>query len=227
MRVRQNKIFIWIMDKLKPWEVFFAFFIFLVFALIMEEKFGELFNFSSKLFSRIMVSVYYIATVSFFFFYYRKDFPDLAEQFRFLPLNFLNGILALFLIFLSSLVLPRFLILRNYAFEGEFNFRKTCLLNIVTFISVVLIIPIVEEIFHRGILLKLFLKHYSLPYAIIFNGVTFALAHLGTPSLFLIFNLIKVFFYGILLSSITYKSKNLSFAFAFHIANNFIAYFLW
>jgi len=211
-------------DKSKPWGIFLAFYLSLILINLVINKLDQLVGFSSSIFFLIMSALSNIIVVAFFFFYYKKRFHDLVTLFRFSLLNFLHGIFSLLLIFLVSLVLPRLLILKDFASASDigFNFTKFSWLSFIAFITMVIVIPITEEIFTRGVLLRLFLEYYSLPLAIIFNGVAFALGHIA-PRPFLFFYIMEIFFYGVFLSSITYKTKNLSFAFGFHIANNFLA----
>jgi len=91
----------------------------------------------------------------------------------------------------------------------------------VVFISVGIIAPILEEILFRGIILKGFLKNYTVWKAIIFSSLIFAVAH---------FNIrqgIVTFFMGVFLGWLYYKTKSLILPIYAHIINNSLAVFVF
>ena len=89
----------------------------------------------------------------------------------------------------------------------------------IVLISVGIIAPILEEILFRGIILKGFLKNYTVWKAITFSSLIFAIAH---------FNLrqgIVTFLMGFFLGWLYFKTKSLILPIFAHIINNSLAVF--
>jgi len=82
----------------------------------------------------------------------------------------------------------------------------------------VLIGPVCEEIFFRGIILEGFAKKYDPTKAIIFSALIFGLIHLQP------LQVIGAFFAGLILGWIYLKTKSLWVVIALHVINNFIAF---
>ena len=221
MKPLENKI----RKKLEPWFLLICFFLILGLALMIQSKLEELFklHFSVSTNNAIFGLLNFFL-VCFFFFYYKKKFPELLSQLRFSIKYFLYGLFTLFVLVLIYDFLPNLFILKELA---PYNFEKISW-SIIEFIVPIFIGPILEEVFFRGILLRLFIDSYSLSWGIVLCGLSFAVLHLvplpGQTLFSLFMEFFARWFHGILLSAVTYKTKNLSFAFGFHIANNFLAF---
>lgn len=84
----------------------------------------------------------------------------------------------------------------------------------------VLIVPIIEELFFRGFILKNFLKRYSPIYAILLSSIIFAFHHQDIESLLFYFAL------GVIFGILFYTSKSLTISTMAHIIWNASSFFL-
>jgi hypothetical protein len=85
-------------------------------------------------------------------------------------------------------------------------------------IIIVLIAPIIEEIFFRGILLRTISDKIGIYYGSIISAAIFATFHTQWQ------NIIPIFILGLIINSIVIKGKSLYPAIAFHMLNNAIAF---
>jgi membrane protease YdiL (CAAX protease family) len=92
-------------------------------------------------------------------------------------------------------------------FEGE-HYR---LANILSVLDIVLIAPIIEEIFFRGFLLTSLTTRFSIKNSILISSAIFGIVHT---------DLIGATIFGIVLSIIYLKAKSLYAPIIIHIANN-------
>lgn len=83
-----------------------------------------------------------------------------------------------------------------------------------TFLSIVIVAPILEELIFRGIILDGLLKKYSPIKSIIIASVLFGIVHLNP------WQFIAAFSLGIFIGWIYYKTKSVSYAIIIHAANN-------
>ncbi len=88
------------------------------------------------------------------------------------------------------------------------------IVNVLVFIDLVLIAPIVEEFFVRGILLTRWSIKWGTPKAILVSSLTFGILHT---------NFVDAFFFGIVLSILYIRTKSLFIPICIHIVNNLIA----
>lgn len=86
----------------------------------------------------------------------------------------------------------------------------------VSVITIVIVAPLVEEIFFRGFLLRTFLAKYPERWAIFFSALIFAAAHLEFRSV------IPLFALGVIINGIYVKYRSLWPCLAFHVFNNSI-----
>lgn len=86
--------------------------------------------------------------------------------------------------------------------------------NVINFFAIVLIAPVVEEFFVRGILLTRWSIKWNTPKAIIASSLLFGILH---P------NIIGLFFVGYVLSILYIRTKSLLIPISIHMANNLIA----
>jgi membrane protease YdiL (CAAX protease family) len=89
-----------------------------------------------------------------------------------------------------------------------------------TFVAVVIVAPVTEEIFFRGLLLRGFLKRYSPAKAIVVSTLLFSLAHLSPAQLAATIGL------GLYLGWLYHRTRNLWLPILAHAANNGLAYIL-
>lgn len=97
--------------------------------------------------------------------------------------------------------------------KGE-NYK---LANILSFIDIVIIAPIIEEIFFRGLLFTSLAKKWNIQKAILLSSIVFGIAHT---------DIIGATIFGIVLSTIYIKSKSLFAPIIIHIANNALAFII-
>lgn len=226
--MKNKKFFSEVHKKLIPWGVFLIFvlilFTVMTVSLIIEKKYNP----STIIFRRAFPALGYFVPVVLFYFYYRKKFLDFATIFALSPKYLVVGILLKLLLTFFHNLLPVFLISKEMPLSSSSLLSSKLTWEMAgRVIMPVLLGPIFEEIFFRGILLRVFIEYYSLPSAIFFNAVAFALLHIapipGESTFIFLMSVIECLFFGVLLASVTYKTKNISFACGFHVANNFLA----
>lgn len=212
-------------SKWRPWGIYFLYLFWMSLSvhLIMKCNLGDLSPVVAELSDLIVVSILVI--------HYKSEFPDLIPMFRPLLKNFIvSCFLAFFVSALTEGIIP-FLVCGDIPL---INCCKTLTLSKCSWQMIfkltmgVIVAPILEEILFRGVLLKLFLGSYGSISSILLNGFIFGVLHIAPiPGFGKWTMLLSVFHcccFGILLSAMTYKTKNLSFAFGFHIAGNFLAF---
>ncbi|MDE0637095.1 MAG: type II CAAX endopeptidase family protein [Candidatus Poribacteria bacterium] len=100
-----------------------------------------------------------------------------------------------------------------------FNARSTSLdsenliVNVLNFTTIVLIVPIFEEFFVRGILLTRWSIKWGTPKAIFMSSLFFGILHT---------DIIGAFFFGYVMSILYIRTKSLIIPISIHMANNFI-----
>lgn len=86
--------------------------------------------------------------------------------------------------------------------------------NVLESFTIVLIVPVVEEFFVRGILLTRWSIKWGTPMAILMSSLLFGIIHT---------DIIGAFFFGYVLSILYIRTKSLLIPISIHIANNLIA----
>jgi membrane protease YdiL (CAAX protease family) len=212
-------------NKLEPWFVLISFFLLSGLVIMVQFKLEETYHFHlSNLVTNAIAGITMFLLICFFFIYYLRKFKDFLTIFKFSLKSLFTGLFLPFLILFLGWYLPTLVILKDFLLSDlHFNFY-----GFLKMVVPIVIAPILEEIFFRGILQRLFVEYYSPFWAIVLCGLSFAVIHLAPLPGQTLFGLFMDFFarwfHGILLSAVTYKTKNLSFAFGFHIANNFLAF---
>lgn len=213
-------------SKWRPWGIYSLFIIWASLGVISFPYFSL-----PNHFAPIVGELCDLIFVSLLVIHYKKEFPDLLKLFRPIPVRLLFGTLVAFFIFLITDIFIPFLSCGELAFHFNSKTLLSSLLswqNTISYFAIPTIVgPIIEEILFRGVLLKLFLSSYKVPTALILNGLAFGVLHIAPLPGFgycsILVNLMCSCCFGVLLSAVTYKTKNLSFAFGFHVANNFLA----
>lgn len=93
--------------------------------------------------------------------------------------------------------------------------QDSLLTMVLGFITIVLVAPIFEEFFIRGILLTRWSIKWGTPKAILMSSFIFGILH---------FNIIDAFFFGFVMCVLYIRTESLYIPIVLHIANNFIAY---
>jgi membrane protease YdiL (CAAX protease family) len=99
-------------------------------------------------------------------------------------------------------------------------FKELIRPDVFSFLSVVVLAPILEELFFRGVVLEGFLKNYSPWKSIVWSAVIFGMAHLNP------WQAIGGIFIGILLGWAYVKTNSLLPGILIHFVNNLIAFSL-
>lgn len=99
-------------------------------------------------------------------------------------------------------------------------FEKMIQPNILSFISVAVAAPILEEILFRGIILEGFLRNYSPQKAIIWSAVLFGVFHLNP------WQAIGAIIFGLFFGWLYWKTNSLIPGIILHFVNNFAAFIL-
>jgi membrane protease YdiL (CAAX protease family) len=90
--------------------------------------------------------------------------------------------------------------------------------DIYSFVTIVMIAPIFEELIFRGIILDGFLKVYSPKKSIIWSSVLFALIHLNP------WQAIGAFLIGLFIGWVYYRTQSIIPCILIHFTNNLIAF---
>ena len=93
--------------------------------------------------------------------------------------------------------------------------------NPLTFILFVILLPLIEEFFFRGILLGQMLNKLSVPKAVIISSFFYSLSQWGNEHLF------TAFLLGVISGLLMVVNKSLLTSVFFHIAWNFIIFYTW
>ena len=91
---------------------------------------------------------------------------------------------------------------------------KLIIANILSILCIVIITPIFEEFFFRGILLTRWSIKWGIPKAIIYTSILFGILHT---------DVIGGIFSGYVMAIVYYKTKSLYVPICIHILNNFVA----
>jgi membrane protease YdiL (CAAX protease family) len=89
-------------------------------------------------------------------------------------------------------------------------------------ISILIIAPILEELFFRKFLLEKLMKKNSQKTGIVISSLCFAFIHIETP-----FNLIPTFIFGIISCLIYIKTRNIGYSILLHFLINFLVQTLY
>ncbi|MGD9201261.1 MAG: CPBP family glutamic-type intramembrane protease [Chitinispirillia bacterium] len=123
---------------------------------------------------------------------------------------------------LYSLLFTYHFVLNNYAYleRIEFDYFKALIYpNIYSFGLLVLISPVTEELFFRGLLLNGLTRRFDVKHSIALSSLFFAVSHFSVQKL------IPIFLLGFFLGWIFVKTKNLLPCILIHAINNCIAFF--
>jgi len=132
------------------------------------------------------------------------------------PVIFISIIVIIALIIISeplSLLIPMPDSVKAY-------FEKMIQPNILSFISVAVAAPILEEILFRGIILEGFLQNYSPQKAIIWSAVLFGVFHLNP------WQAIGAIIFGLFFGWLYWKTNSIIPGIILHFVNNFAAFVL-
>lgn len=152
-------------------------------------------------------------------------FPGWGELVRYslwaVPLVILS-IASLYLLFLPlSFIFPALVkswLIDLYPTLIWTSGEKYVLANVLNFLMIVIIAPIFEEFYVRGILLTRWTVKWRVIPAVILSAVAFAFPH--------IINLIGMFFAGCVLAVFYIRTKSLFVPISIHFVNNLIAWIL-
>ncbi len=126
---------------------------------------------------------------------------------------FISLIISIFVIY-SGLKIPGYQIQEPILrFFGETNLDF-----LIAGLLIIIIAPILEELFFRGFLLGTLSNRVGIFYGSILSALIFALLHGQFKSI------IPIFILGLIINYLVIKSKNLTPAIIFHILNNLIAF---
>lgn len=180
----------------------------------------------------IKVPDFYVSTASAFsFFLYipiifyalKKSKINIIENLRFPNIRFC-GMLVLLAISLRILTFPLSTPIEfsHFFLNGRleyFNFKPLVFdINfIIKFIQGVILAPVFEEIFFRGILLQQFLKRYSPPKAILLSGLLFVFIHCR------LLDAGDLIVYGIIFGYVFYKTNSIVASILVHSMGNLIS----
>lgn len=99
-------------------------------------------------------------------------------------------------------------------------FEKAIHLDFPGFLTVAIAAPILEELIFRGVLLKNFLKKYSVTKAIVLSALLFGIAHLNP------WQFVGGFVMGIMMGWVYYKTKSVITVIFIHFVNNSFSFYL-
>ena len=190
--------------------------------LLVEERFGIEKHYFTGLFTSTLMLICCI--------YLFKQKAD-KNVFSFIKLStkviFSIAIISILFFISGDIIINNGLIFGIYDYPKLENMNISLERNIIYILRKVVMIPIFEELFFRGILLGLFLKTKKMLLPILFTSLLFAVTHINP--LFIFESLSGVFYsflLGILACYIYLKTKNIIYPILLHIANNFLSYLL-
>jgi membrane protease YdiL (CAAX protease family) len=153
---------------------------------------------------------------------WKSRFNHNSEIFRPPILGFIFITSALF--FLTTFLLEFEAYLRLGIENYVYTFNEERGLN-TNFIEILIVIPIVEELFFRGILFRGFRNKYGQKSAIIFSSILFALIHIELNSVTAVSKILSAFSLGILQCYVVIYTKSLKIAILIHVLWNLLNYF--
>lgn len=191
-----------------------------ILAIFSNDRNSGIFNlllYHGNLFAKLLLYVPLIAYVS------RKYKLNIYTDFKFGNLKITSLLIALAI--LTYFIIVPFVNLETYSRlikTGNISFYWFDLYalkdrDVITFLSVVIIGPIIEEIIFRGIVLKLFVRKYSTINAIILSSIIFSICHLKP------LGMIYLFVYGLLFGYAYIKTNSLTMSILCHVLINFLA----
>lgn len=191
-----------------------------VLAIFSKDRDGKIFNlllFHGNLFAKLLLYVPIIVYVT------RKYKLNIYSDFR--QCNPKNTILLVALVILIYFVIVPLVNLETYSKlirTGylSYNWFDSNLLsnrNLILFLNIVLIAPVLEEIIFRGIVLKLFLRKYSAINAIVLSSLIFSVSH------FKPIGFLYLFVYGLLFGYAYIKTNSLIISIFCHSMINFLS----
>jgi len=92
--------------------------------------------------------------------------------------------------------------------------------NLYGIIRVLILVPILEEVFYRRIILNSLLEKHSAIFAILVSSVMFSVGHLDFNNSFIFLG------FGILLGTIYWKTRNIYYSIGLHVFINLLTVFL-
>lgn len=136
------------------------------------------------------------------------------------PLQIFSAVLSFFFLLLLSYLAPGFV--KSWFIDGKPTFvwasgEGYVLANVLSFISVVITAPVLEEFVFRGLLLTRWTLKWSLQTAIILSSALFAVGHL---------EIVGAFAFGYIFALVYVRTKSLFTCIAVHSANNLLAWTL-
>lgn len=142
------------------------------------------------------------------------NFKFKLVKIRYLSILCLMGISVLIITKALTIYLPITHITAEY-------YHKLYEPNFLNFVRAVIIVPITEEIFFRGIILQGFLKNYKPTVAIFLSAIIFGLVHMNPGAM------ITATVGGLLTGWIYWKTNSLLPCIMLHFLNNMMAYLSW
>lgn len=137
----------------------------------------------------------------------------------YLTSTFFKSLIPGFILLFGINVITSTLLVEHLDFERYFeNFNNLPAWALV--IGVILIIPICEEIIHRGIILKYLLNSYQSHIAVVYSSLLFAITHSN------LIQFVSAFFAGLGFGWIFIKTRSLSLCIVIHCLNNLVALYL-
>lgn len=125
----------------------------------------------------------------------------------------INFIIALFIIY-SGVQIPGYQVQENIAQ----NFSETSAALTIGIIVIMILAPIIEEIFFRGFILRTLVNRIGVHIGSIFTALIFASLHFPWQSF------IPIFILGMIMNSMAIRTKSIIPSISFHIVNNIIAF---
>lgn len=173
----------------------------------------------------ILLSVIYIICIIFYLLFTRINKDINFTKFEYNKMNFFKLIFfMILLVFTKTAIVDILTVPINYLIETFFDFTILSNsgnitpedINLLSFLHIVIIAPIFEEIIFRGFSLS-FLKKFGNEFAIVLSAFTFGLIHLAFPQT------LYAFISGLIYGYIAIK-YGLKYSIIFHSFNNFMAY---
>ncbi|MFN3995723.1 MAG: lysostaphin resistance A-like protein [bacterium] len=155
---------------------------------------------------------------------------------RFNFYKFFQGFILVFLrevsVFLKILLLVIFAFILSLLFfsktSGQVNLLILYVMYggfwelVIFFLGVVLLVPLVEELIFRRILIENLLNLFGKLWSVVFSAIIFALIHFESP-----LNSLVIFFIGLILGFIYILKRSIVYTYFFHSIYNFLVLVYW
>jgi membrane protease YdiL (CAAX protease family) len=176
----------------------------------------------------LVIAIFILVPFAWYYFVNDSDFKDFKSRIKLVGRDidkaFIWGVLSAVLIFIIIFIIEVMLIAGGIEQQDLSNMPELqSLFSWPVMFFLIAIQPIGEEIYFRGFLYDKIERYAGWPLAVVITAVLFAIAHMSYGK---IIPVIMIFFMGLVLGYIVYKSKSLYSSIIAHIVFNVTSFTL-